>query len=102
MKAELPYFKLDNRVKYAWATLIFLLDTSVACSERIAADLLHNRFVNGTGSATGTALVHMSSELASEERKRTPHPHTTNTHTRQAMVAKTSTSSTRSALSASE
>ena len=54
MKLELPYFKIDGRTKYALATLVYMLDTLAGCSERIAFDLVHNRFCNMSGRKDGT------------------------------------------------
>ena len=54
MKLQLPYFRVDGRVKYALGHLEFLLDTISACSVRVAWDLVHNRFVNLSGISDGT------------------------------------------------
>ena len=52
-KLELEHLKLDERNKYAPATLVMLLDFIAGASDRIAIDMKYNRFVNMSGKVDG-------------------------------------------------
>ena len=53
VKLELPYFRVDGRTKYSLASFVFLLDILALKTERVAFDMVNNRFVNMTGTVRG-------------------------------------------------